>query len=226
MNETIITNETIDTQTTDTTIDGQVIDATQMPQLPPPPPMMQLGEMSFGGQMPTIDASQMPALDGTQQAFDPTQMPTLDASQMPAIDGTQQVFDPTQMPTLDASQMPALDGTQQVSTDGTQQLGQPPMMQLGGQMQLGQGFMQAPPDMNMWGNSEFAGEQIFNGENFVTPDDLGSITDASTDISVNLGDQSGLGFGFGFGFPPAGMPPVMDGGQIAEQSASTETQAE
>ncbi|MBR3745885.1 MAG: hypothetical protein IKN27_02885 [Selenomonadaceae bacterium] len=161
MNETINTNETIDTQTTDTTIDSQPTDATQMPQLPPQPPMH--------GQAPTFDATQMPTLDGTQPTFDATQMPQL-----------------------------------------------PPPM-------LGQGFM-PQADMNMWGNSEFLGEQMFNGENLTAPDDLGTITDTNTDISVNVGEQNG--FGFGFGFPPAGMPPVMDGGQVIEQSTSTETQAE
>ena len=75
--------------------------------------------------------------------------------------------------------------------------------------------------MNAWGNGEFAGEQLLNGENLTAPDDLGSITDASTDISVNITEQNG------FGFPPPGMMPfATDGGQITEQSASTEQQAE
>ena len=81
--------------------------------------------------------------------------------------------------------------------------------------------MAPPPDMSAWGNGEFAGEQILNGENFVTPADLSEITDASTDISVNLGEQNG------FGFPPPGMMPfAVDGGQITDQSTSTEQQAE
>ena len=98
--------------------------------------------------------------------------------------------------------------------DGTQMPQLPPPM-------FGHGFMAPPPDMNAWGNGEFAGEQMLNGENFVAPDDLSAVTDTTADISVNFGEQNG------FGFPPAGMmPPVMNGGQFTEQSASTETQAE
>ena len=107
-------------------------------------------------------------------------------------------------------QIPAFGGTQQMA------IGQPPMMN-------GQGFMQAPPDMNMWGNSELTGEQVLNGDNFTAPADLGEITDTSgANIDVNsFGDRNG------FGFPPAGMlpPPMMgNGGQFAqsEQAASTE----
>ena len=95
-------------------------------------------------------------------------------------------------------------------------------MQFGGQQQFGQGFMQAPPAMNMWGNGEFAGEQILNGDNFVAQTDLGEITDTS---GANI-DVNNFGAQNGFGFPPAGMMPQMmnNGGQFAppEQAASTE----
>ena len=167
----------------------------------------------------TSETTQMPQMPPQPPIFG--QPPMIQFGGM-SFGGQMPIFDQTQQISTDASQIPTFDGTQQ-QFGGQMQFGQPPMMQFGGQ-QFGQGFMQAPPDMNMWGNGEFAGEQIFNGENFVAPDDIGSITDASTDISVNFGEQSG--FGFGFGFPPAGMPPVMNCGQITEQNASTETQAE
>ena len=81
--------------------------------------------------------------------------------------------------------------------------------------------MAPPPDMNAWGNGEFAGEQLLNGENITAPDDLSAITDAGTDISVNFGEQNG------FGFPPFGMMPfATDGGQLTDQSTATDTQAE
>ena len=166
----------------------------------------------------TTDTAQMPQLPPTPPQFDPSQMPTLDPSQMPTLDPSQMpTLDPSQMPTLDATQMPTLDGSQMLTLDGSQmpQMPPPPPM-------LGQGFMAPPPDMSAWGNGEFTGEQLLNGENLTAPDDLGSITDASTDISVNLGEQNG------FGFPPAGMmmPFATDGGQLTEQSTTTDTQAE
>ena len=119
--------------------------------------------------------------------------------EQPATDGTQ-------MPTFDATQMPQVNGTQMPQLP-------PPM--------FGQGFMAPPPDMNAWGNGEFTGEQVLNGENFTAPDDLSEITDATADISVNIGEQNG------FGFPPAGMMPfATDGGQLTDQSTTTEQQSE
>ena len=110
------------------------------------------------------------------------------------------------MPQLDATQMPQLPPPP------------PPMLAQGG---FSHGFMAPPPDMNAWGNSEFTGEQLLNGENFMATNDLSAITDANADISVNVGEQNG------FGFPPPGiMPFATDGVQFTDQTASTEQQAE
>ena len=194
-------NETINTQTTDATQEQQ-FNGAQMPQMPPQPPQFD------ATQMPTFDPSQMPQFDASQMPqLDASQMPQLDASQMPTSDGTQvPQFDATQMQAFDPSQMPQLPPPP------------PPMLAQGG---FSHGFMAPPPDMNAWGNSEFTGEQLLNGENFMATNDISAITDANADISVNFGEQNG------FGFPPPGMMPfATDGGQFTDQTASTEQQSE
>ena len=140
----------------------------------------------------TTDTAQMPQLPPQPPQFNASQAPQFNASQAPQ-------FNATQMPQFNATQMPQLP---------------PPM--------FGQGFMAPPPDMSAWGNGEFNGEQLLNGENLTAHDDLSEITDATADISVNIGEQNG------FGFPPAGMMPpfATDGGQLTDQSATTDTQAE
>ena len=218
MNETL-NNQTANNQQQMPAFGGtQQMAIGQPPMMNGQPPMMTLGGMSaIDGTQQAFDPTQMPMFDASQMpSFDPSQMQTGDVSQLPTIDGTQEMtFDPTQMPAFDGTQQ-AFDPTQMTAFDGAQQLGQPPMM-------FGQGFMQAPPDMNMWGNSELTGEQVLNGDNFTAPADLGEITDTSgANIDVNsFGNQNSLGF------PPAGMmpPPMMgNGGQFAqpEQAASTE----
>jgi len=130
-----------------------------------------------------------------------TTIDTTDTAQMPQLPPQPPQFDATQMPQFDATQMPQMP-----------QL--PPPM-------FGQGFMAPPPDMSAWGNGEFNGEQLLNGENLTAHDDLSEITDATADISVNIGEQNG------FGFPPAGMMPfATDGGQLTDQSTTTEQQSE
>ncbi len=161
---------------------------------------------------------QPPTLDGTQQP------PTLDGTQQPPmLDGTQQppMLDASQMPTLNASQMPMMPP--------------PPMlgMQQGFVGGMGFGGMQQPPmapPSDMWGNAEFAGNDMLDSNNF-TPgfggqSDLSGIVDGGTEISVNIGEQNNFA-----NFAQGGMmPPPMFGGQggqfnQAPQQAA-QTQAE
>ena len=62
---------------------------------------------------------------------------------------------------------------------------------------FGQNFM-PPPDMSMWGDDSFTGEDIFSGDNFTAPSDLSELTDASgTDISVDFTQGNFGGFAQG-----------------------------
>lgn len=133
--------------------------------------------------------------------------------QQPAFDGTQQspTFDGSQMPTFDGSQMPMM----------------PPPPMFGG---MQQSPMMPPPDANMWGNGEFAGNEMLNGNNFApqnfgAPTDLTGIVDSgSTDISVNIGEQNNFA-----GFAQGGMmPPMFDGqgGQFNPPQQAAQAQAE
>ena len=92
------------------------------------------------------------------------------AIEQPTSDGQQ----PPELPTLDGQQPPELP-----TLDGQQ----PPMSRQ---------FMAPPPDMNMWGNESFAGEEILNGDNFGAPTDLSELTDVSG-AGVNFGQENPFG---------------------------------
>ena len=107
------------------------------------------------------------------------------AGQTESVQTEQPTFDGQQPPTFDVSQMPTFDGQQPPTFGG-----------------------------NMWGNSEFAGEEMLNGTdftpgNFGAPTDLSGIVDGNAEISVNIGEQNNFA-----NFAQGGMmPPPMFGGQ-------------
>ena len=158
-----------------------------------------------------------------QQATNGQQTPsTFDGSQMPTFDGSQ-------MPTLDASQMPMLNASQMPMMSPPPMLG----MQQGFVGGMGFGGMQQPPmapPPDMWGNAEFAGNDMLDSNNFAPgfggQSDLSGIVDGDTEISVNIGEQNNFA-----NFAQGGMmPPPMFGGQggqfnQAPQQAA-QTQAE
>ena len=108
------------------------------------------------------------------------------------------------------------EGEQPTFGEG-QQPPRPPMPPM-----FGQSFM-PPPDMSMWGNNEFANQEMFNGEKFSVPNDLGEITDVGgADIDLTLGQENFGDNGF--------MPPAFGGfggqGFNPPQQAAQESQAE
>ncbi len=64
---------------------------------------------------------------------------------------------------------------------------------------------------NMWGNDEFAGNDMLNGNNFAfgaPQSDLTTLTDLSGDNAVSFGEQNPFG-----NFGQGGMTPPTFGGQ-------------
>ena len=100
----------------------------------------------------------------------------------------------TQKPNFGGRQRPNFGGQQQPTFDAAQQP-----------------TMQGAPT---WGNAGFAGEEMFNGNNFApgnfgAPTDLSGIVEGNAEISVNIGEQNNFA-----NFAQGGMmPPPMFGGQ-------------
>ena len=136
-------------------------------------------------------------------------------NEQPTSDGQQ----PPEPPTFDGQEAPTSDG-QQPPESPTFNGQQPPMMPP--PPMFGQ-FMAPPPDMSMWGNESFAGEDVLNGNNFGAPADLSELTDVSG-AGVNFGQENPFG---GFAQGEMMLAGFGCGGQFAQpQQAAQETAAE
>ena len=116
--------------------------------------------------------------------FSANERPTFDEQQAPSFGGEALDFSANERPTFDAQQVPSFGG-EAPTFDGQQ-----------------------PP---MWGNENFAGEEIFKGEdNFAggNPTDLTEVVDTRVDNASDFSEQKMFG-NFGRG----GFMPAMFGGQ-------------